>query len=231
MPPAARTIDARLIVGRPDWVVNLTGAVGGIDLAGDVAYSDREAVMQQRETEIFAVSQVVNPSLTELYAGVIVDALRTHVGEDDPPTLCIIDDKADAFYAIEVLLGSRAYKGPTTDLIKDGIETPWAERGYAGIGTVAVTPFTFDSSAASVAIGAVPAAASIHLVVEAYTAAISSEQITAAGIDQTVEAAGVWKLTPPANAVSAAVVASGHSIAGAQEISGYVLVGEEMGVV
>ena len=225
-----RTIDAAVVIGRPEWAVELTPAVNELAVNGTVEVR-RPAVLGSRATEAVAVSASVSAAIGTAYAGPILDVLRTHADENAPVYACLFDPVVDACYVIEALLGNRGVKDPSDDLITESVDLPQGALAYAGISDAAVTAFTFVNGSIQTAIGVLAVGDVLFLAVTEYTAGIAAAaDISVGGEMQSVGGVGVWKIGTRAAAAAAAVVAAAHALAGDQTIKGYVLVAQEMGI-
>ena len=97
-----------------------------------------------------------------------------------------------------------------------------------GVRAAAVAkPFTLNASTSSVSIGSVPADAKLMLVVTDATAAPAFNQLWPSSPGRRrVTGAGVWVANAPGSITANATVAA--NLSGNREISGYVLVGQEL---
>ena len=231
MARTGRTTDLVKVIGDTSFLDDFSEVSqdGGVS---DTVPVGRVALNGQRYTSAFATSLQVDPSFGTVYAGDETDALRARLPLATDPWAMVIDSQGQFFYAMRAFVPGLDESAPSTDAITESLEMQQSSvsKPYAGAGAVAVTPFTFTSSASSFTVGNVPANASLLIVVTDYSTGISSANITLAGRSQGVGAAGIWQLPSQTTAQTNATVAASHSITGNNTIVGYALVGEELGI-
>lgn len=239
MPRPGRTFDLAEYICDTGFLIDFSPAFRAGNVAGNLT-GEQVQFHRTRYTTFMPISARVDPSFGSVYSGDEVDELRNRLPFSRDPWCVYVDRAPDGdgmengqfWYAMGVYIAGSSLASPTTGAITESIPmSASVERlSYGGEGAVSVTRFEFTAQGGDAAIGAVPKGAQVFLVVDEYTSGIGTANLSVAGVDQSVGAAGGWHLGAVAADVPAAAVNSAHSLTGDEKISGFALVGEKLGL-
>ena len=230
MVKTARTIDIVVVLGATTWMVK-PNKILDLSITGNASPTNQAFLgIPDEAATLHTISQTFE--IGTIYDGDESDALRSHIADDTDMWVAVISPTAnlESWEAALVPLNSLPETAPPDDAITDALSLPISARASFGIGADSVTRFLFSAGVGSVSIGDIAVGASVLLIVDAESVGAAAFNVTPGGIATTVAGPGIQKIGPFASAVSSAVVSTTTSLAGAEEISGYVLVGEEQGV-
>ena len=182
------------------------------------------------EATIHGVGQVFE--IGTLYDGGDSDTLRSHIADDADIWIAVISPTDDlvSWEAAPASLNALPETAPPDDAITDTLSLPISGRACFGVGVDSVKRFSFEAGARSTPLGDIPVGACVLLIVDSASVGAASFNLTVGAKASTVAGPGIRKVEAFTVAVSGATVETTTGLAGAEKISGYVLLGQEQEV-
>ena len=227
MVKAALTRNARVLVGGPAWLVDLSEAIGDFSVSNTSAI-DSITTLQSNVVRKLIESSTLSVALGTLYYGPESRMLKAHLDDEATKYCAVISDDELGFYCGPFIHAGQPQAAPTNAVITETPDLMQSEGEWAGMaGPPSVTAFTVTRTAGEKAItGTIPADADAYLVVWEYPDGVTAKNATIGTVTQEVGGAGIWPITLPGTAPDK--ISFSHTLAGNAEINGALLIGPKM---
>lgn len=230
-----RTIDAHVMVGTDDWLIDLTPEVTALNVNGSTNVTRQPGLGRRYEAATFNTG-THSIDIPTLYVGTESDALYGYQDDDVEPWVVVFDPEVDLVYAMDAVLTGLPENAPTSDVIATSINFPQADRFFAD-GAGVVVDWDFTATDVSEPVGAISAGKDVFLVVTAWASDVSATVTIGDGTtdltQDAVDGPGVYHVGAVGTTAigsTGVITVPSSTFSGTEAASGYVLVAEEVGV-